>query len=93
MRNIKQNLFWAFGYNVLLIPVAAGAFILPLDATFAGAGGGGDGLLLNFRGPQRAAATLVFPPAAFPGERSRPARKAKYEQAAEKLVKPNIIGV
>lgn len=30
LRNIKMNLFWAFFYNILGIPVAAGALFLPL---------------------------------------------------------------
>ena len=37
MRNIKQNLFWAFVYNVIGIPLAAGLWGLKLDPMFGAA--------------------------------------------------------
>jgi P-type Cu+ transporter len=34
MGRIKQNIFWAFAYNMVLIPIAAGVLYLPFGITF-----------------------------------------------------------
>ena len=79
LRNIKLNLFWAFGYNVILIPVAAGvlypAFGWLLSPVLAGAAMGLSSVfvlsnalrLRRFRPPLRAEAkTSTLVPKAVP---------------------------
>ena len=78
LRNIRQNLFWAFGYNALLIPVAAGVLYPVFGIMLSPALGAGamalssvfvlsNALRLRFAGSRRAVGAGSAPAGHRPG--------------------------
>jgi len=98
LNKVKQNLFWAFFYNVLGIPIAAGAlypwFGIMLNPALAGLAMAlssvsvvSNALLLNFTGPRKLAAVRaeveVLPGPAAPNPSTPPRAQIEVPEKKE----------
>jgi len=91
IRNLRQNLFWAFAYNVALIPVAAGV-LYPVDGTMLSPVLAAAAMSLSsvfvvanalrlkrFRGPIEAGAQARHRQADLRPSRTQPAKELEHE--------------
>ena len=68
--NIQQNLVWAFGYNIVLIPLAAGAFFPVFGWTLSPMFAGGAMALSSVSVVANALRLRRFAPPLAPGGRA-----------------------
>ena len=82
MSVVRENLLWAFGYNVLLIPVAMGVLV-PLGVTLRPAlAAGGDGDVVGRGRDELTPAARPRPPARAPHRDAGAASSARSDGGA-----------
>lgn len=84
LRNIRENLFWAFFYNCVCIPLAAGAFI-PLGITLSPMIGAAAMSLSSFCVVTNALRLNLF--SLYRTDRDRPRRPLRNNKKTEKEIK------
>ena len=90
IRNIRQNLFWAFFYNTLGIPVAAGALVIPLGISLSPMIGAAAMSMSSVFVVTNALRLRLFKPTSIPAAYEEPC-ECKVEAETEKAHSPVLV--